>query len=145
MARSVAGLLLLLVCAFAPAPFPRREPRGDLQRLQGEWRLVRSAFGGSWVEGSRVTFRLQGDRATFRHGPQMLNTWKVRLNASKPLKELDLEAASVSRIRAGTVIPCVYRLENDELTIWEPSGESRPTSIEPNPALLVSVYRRQKR
>jgi uncharacterized protein (TIGR03067 family) len=147
MTRALAaGLLVLLFCGFAPAPFPRRAPQGDRKRLQGEWRLVRRGFAGQWHEDVPVTLVVNGGQATFRCDGEVLGAWKVRLNPSRSLKELDLEAVSVSYLPAGTVAPCVYRLETDELTIWESSTNGlRPKAIEPSAALTVSVYRRVKR
>jgi uncharacterized protein (TIGR03067 family) len=148
MTRSLAaGLFVLLLLGFAPAPFPRRAQEGDLKRLQGEWRLVRSAFADEWSEGGQVTLVVRGDQLTFRQGGEALGTWKVRLNASKLLKELDLEGVSGFGLRAGTISLYVYRLEGDELTLWESSSTSglRPKVIDSSAGLYLWVYRRVKR
>jgi uncharacterized protein (TIGR03067 family) len=148
MTRSLAaGLFVLFLLGFAPAPLPRRAP-DDLKRLQGEWRLVRAAMGDAWhgdVEGAVV---VKGDQVTFHSHGVALNTWEVRLNPSKPLKELDLEGDSRFSVRAGgNVIRYVYRLEANELTLWESSTDNsvRPTLTDPRETTYAWVYRRQKR
>src|SRR5262245_18666492 len=142
----VAGLLSLLLCAFAPAPLPKTDrSNGDLRKLQGEWDLVElytksePPSPASPPLDYRPGVVIRANRMRELVGiSETGDEWTISLNArGKALDRQDREG----RRRLG-----VYELKDDVLTIYSrDSDEGRPTAhdLEKGP-VRVEVYKRRK-
>jgi uncharacterized protein (TIGR03067 family) len=159
-------LLAIGTAAAAPAPFARPDRpdrRPDLERLQGDWELIRVVGRNGRVtelkQGDRLVLSFSGRRAVFGdpRRPTRSEEWVVTLDASSAPKKMDLnyseerlEKAPYLRDMTGL---CIYRLQGDTLTIRLGGGDSkegRPANFE-SPAggdtsdPDVCMYRRKSR
>jgi uncharacterized protein (TIGR03067 family) len=133
MKRLVLSVVLLAAAsaAGAPAPFSktdREERRGDVAKLQGEWKETSYEI---WISGGKYGVSHPG-----------LDTWvitgrrlsKVRMSSSESIQQtIRLPApATIDFIsdRSGQAWRGVYELKGDALTIcMAPPGCERPESL----------------
>jgi uncharacterized protein (TIGR03067 family) len=100
----------------------------EAQKLNGEWRLVRTVFLGlqsEEMECAGVRFIFRGGRLTI--GPPEANTqFAYRLDVTKRPRAIDLRR--VSAPNKGGLLTGIYRFDDDELSIRLDEGE-RPTEF----------------
>jgi uncharacterized protein (TIGR03067 family) len=123
--RRAIPLLALLCLAFAPAPFPRRQPpdaagRRDLQAMQGVW-------AERFADSAAVT--ITGDRMEYHPD----HAWKLTLHARADPRRV--AATGVGSENAGKTRVGLYRLEKGKLIIcWRRDSAGKlewPSSLDP--------------
>ena len=124
-------LLAALVADGAPAPFPKPARRAtDLQRLQGEWLLVRA--NGTPHAGDRITATIAGGRMTLRQRGRRDAEFEyhIELNPNTSPTRLDRHYADGKGLHS----PGIYRIEGDTLTLvtGRTVGSPRPDDLEPS-------------
>jgi uncharacterized protein (TIGR03067 family) len=133
----------------SPEPAARAEPRnvakGDLDKLQGTWRLKSSLWNGvPETEAARsVTYLFQGDKfiQVDRDGNRVEAT--IRLMSDQTPKAIDCWSNN-----GGQASPGIYELEGDSLRWCSPLGNAkvRPTefSSQRGSKKYLLVLRREK-
>lgn len=91
LVRLGAVVVLVAAAAFAGWHFLLREPRDDLERFQGEWRLTDARQGPAGEDAVRVAVRVDGDRWQYLHGGGEGRAFRLSLNEAADPKEIDLE------------------------------------------------------
>jgi uncharacterized protein (TIGR03067 family) len=133
------------VCfAFAPAPLPRRGCERDvLAKLQGEWRRARCVQYGQEYEPSALRVLIVGDRLRYVAGDRVTAEYALRLCPTGRPPRIDFRDAAVE----GRLLPGVYRLEGDVLTVCTASwGMERPAGLDDLRAgHLLTEFRRVRR
>jgi uncharacterized protein (TIGR03067 family) len=131
-----------------------RGPTADLDRLQGEWRVV--VPGRDEEAGPPVLIRVAGDRWTYVAGGREQRTYRVGLNPAASPKEIDLvqlgpdgEPATYTHGPGrGSVVKLhgVYSVNKDEArVVLRPGVEPRPTSLDdPGDAQTLTLKRTAK-
>ena len=128
-------LLAVLCLAFAPAPFPKpARGKSDLERLKGSW------FGDGGLEA-----RFDGDRLTYYRNGELVNVYRVTLNAAATPKAIDLKGIGGGAADGRSYLG-IYRLEKDTLQMYSRGwSEVRPTTFVPANGYHTSVLKRKKR
>jgi uncharacterized protein (TIGR03067 family) len=132
-----AVVLCLLVAA--PAPFPKVERRGDLERLQGEWEhgALYYSHDGQWHKNTTLPPRsilIQGNDVIYPDNSR--ETFSLRGRTSP--RGIDLSSDDTARPALG-----VYSIEGDTLTLVVACrGDQRPTSFDSG--YYKVVYRRKR-
>jgi uncharacterized protein (TIGR03067 family) len=123
----LAVVFALLSLAFAPAPFPKGERRGDLERLQGEWAhaaLYYSHDGQRQKNSSLppLDVRIQANQIVYHDGSRETFT----LHRRTPPRGIDVSGDGVARPALG-----VYSIDGDTLTlVVAHQGDERPASFD---------------
>jgi uncharacterized protein (TIGR03067 family) len=143
-----AVLATALAMAFAPVPppKPRRAPTAEeeLKRLQGTWQLA-----GAVVHGVRggvspdAYWVIKGDLATEHRAGTVAGRWRLALDPSKSPKAIDLKED-----RGNSLLPGVYELEGDTLTLCYGSlgrAKGRPADLKARRDVCIEVLRRAKK
>lgn len=122
--RTTLALLVLIVSA----PTARSEDAKaaeESKRLQGEWQAIKAQAKGEKLtkddaEVKNMRFVIEGDKMTLRHadGSGGKRTKTFKLDPTKTPKELDITSHDGSE--NGETAACIYKLENDRLTICMP-------------------------
>lgn len=124
-------LLAALAADGAPAPFARPARRAtDLERLQGEWVLVRA--NGTPHAGDRISVTIADRRMTLRQrGRSNAEVeYHIELDPGTSPKRLDWHYTTNKGLRTAGV----YRVEGDTLTLvtGRTVGSPRPDDLEPS-------------
>lgn len=142
--RRVLPLFALLLVAFAPAPLPKRarpDDRADLQKVQGEWVLVRASTGGK--PDGNVLRGLVFSGSTFRMlGPVgYRGDWTFAMDPRTRPRSLDMVAPG-----GELLIEAVYSLEGDRLRICSHTAATRrPSDLSGDgPSDMLWVFTRKK-
>jgi hypothetical protein len=126
-----AVVLFLLVAA--PAPFPRPERRTDLDRIQGEWEMVRVVYGVSFGDGRKI-MTLDASPASRDHLVSVRrDRWTARVRGSLSYQlTVKLHNGEVDLLDVGEQVTQrgVYALARDTLTVCVAgSNRARATSL----------------
>jgi uncharacterized protein (TIGR03067 family) len=100
------------------------------KELQGEWRAVEYQIGGNpapkaVVEKARLV--IAGDQMTWNSGGTSVRQSRIRLDASKSPKEIDLTA--LDGPGTSTTYPGIYSLEKGRLRLCYSHTKDRPRSF----------------
>jgi uncharacterized protein (TIGR03067 family) len=129
-----AVLISLATTCTAAAPGGHK----DLDDLQGEW--VPTAIFSDGVpkktEGNGLIF--EKDILSFRGGGTIsAMKWRIELTPTTSPKHIDAFPGIDSGAPPGTIIPCIYKLENRVMTLCMPQGNlqtmRRPPTFESRP------------
>ena len=141
MRTSLVLVLASLSLAFAPAPFPRRQPAfaSDAQRIQGDWLLTTQFHNGSetrTTDGTRWVFG-QGGKMQIVSGGRF--DWTYSINPAATPRTLDMSFG-------GNVLRAVYSVDNDTLTITYNPGDwgKRPAGLRASANDLRMTFKRQR-
>jgi uncharacterized protein (TIGR03067 family) len=131
--RRIVPLLTVLLLGFAPAPFPKPEPRrpSDLARLQGEWEVVEVADKKGRTKpseaGVSVRFVIASNRVIIRLAGKDLRcddcTADLALDPAATPKQVTWKPISVrsgdktERAEDDLKLVGIYRLVGDDLVI----------------------------
>lgn len=129
-ARKLVLVLALLSAGFAPAPFPRAarpKKEGDLDRMQGTWAVVERRYAGSVLKVENAQVTLRGSRWHFIFNSEVRSRWDVRLGPTATPRSLDYVSADGNPT---SVLPAIYRLDGDTLTVCYTQGKDRPTDFD---------------
>ena len=137
-----ASLLLTLALADAPTP-PPDSAVSDAGELQGEWEIVRFAFGTNDLtrvyEGDRWVFA--GHSARFIGASGRIGSPRALLvNVAGEPSEIDVTDQD------GQTEQGIYRRASDEL-LWarKLAGDGRPSSFNPASGVRSATLRRVKK
>jgi uncharacterized protein (TIGR03067 family) len=120
--------------------------RKELDRLQGEWKLVSATRDGKDMPEERVRgYRntVKGDRFTVSHDGKDVETGKMQLNPAKKIKEVNLVLAEGKQMALG-----IYELSGDTYKLcYAPPGKERPTEFsgKAGTGWTLSVWQREKK
>jgi len=135
------------VClAFAPAPFPKagRQRGGghELERLQGDWSVLRTTIDGREFPPNEQMLTVRGRTLVYHASGRATTRWEIEVDPAKEPKELDY------RGRRGDVVLLIYCLRGDELTIcWrnDDNAKGRPVDFRGGDGLGVYILKRTNR
>jgi uncharacterized protein (TIGR03067 family) len=135
--------------AFAPAPFPRparrvSDPNQEvLKKLQGTWITVTRIAGGGVMRNHTAV--IAGDRVKYLLNGEVRTEWAITLDATKKPGVFDQRKVG-GRVGLGEVMPGIYRLEGDTLTIcYRQNGTERPANFDGSQRdNWLDVMKRQK-
>jgi uncharacterized protein (TIGR03067 family) len=120
----------------------------ELARLEGVWSFVVVKVNGKEQprgghEADRMIIQRDGRFAVVQR-PQITHG-TLSVDPSKTPKQYDVHIAT-GRIK-GLVVPCVYEIAGDTLTLCMPLGKQRPTEVasKPGDAHLFEVFKREQR
>lgn len=146
LGKVAAFVLLLGVCVAAVWywGFYEPEPKDDLGRFQGDWKLTIGASGENEEEESPLrAIRITGDRWQFLAGGREIEgkTFRITLNETVNPKEIELTLLDatgdpVGRYRSHGV----YTIDRKTARVLvEPVNKPRPTSLD-NPGPDANVW-----
>src|SRR5262245_13200464 len=132
MSRVLTALAaLLLMTAFAPAPFPRttRTPEGlSVQTVQANWTVVRKesiSNGTKSIYNSGIShIRIEGDRWILMNNGKHLATYRIVIDGTKRPGTIDWYPAEKSERKQNTLWVGAVKREGDYLLVMY--GGSRP-------------------
>jgi uncharacterized protein (TIGR03067 family) len=135
-------LLFVVLGAASAAPLPFPKPRGesDLERLQGEWVVVREKFGDEKrLYGWAVRFR--ADRVTFLVEGSVSTDWKFTLDRTRARRRITMRRD----VGGGAVVELdyVYRVEGDTLYLAE-GDSSYPSDLKGDKGDWLYVFKRKR-
>jgi uncharacterized protein (TIGR03067 family) len=128
--RTTLLLLVVLAVGFAPAPFRRAarpKKEGDLDRMQGTWAVVERRYAGNVLKVENAQVTLRGSRWHFVFNGEVRSRWDVRLDPTTAPRSLDYFSADGNPT---SVLPAIYRLDGDTLTVCYTQGKDRPTGFD---------------
>jgi uncharacterized protein (TIGR03067 family) len=133
--RSILLLIAVLSPALAPVPFPKPgQGKSELERLQGSW------LGDGGLEA-----RFDGDRLTYYRNGEMVNVYRVTLNALAAPKAINCKGIGGGAADGRSYLG-IYKLEKDKLQLYSRGwGEVRPTTFVPANGYHPLVLKRMKR
>jgi uncharacterized protein (TIGR03067 family) len=139
--RCTLPLLAILCLAFAPAPFPRIN-RTDIQKLQGEWKVISEAFEGRMRPHRVSAIRFAGHSLSEASGGGRCD---VILDESRCPKGMEMVYGA--KLAEPVRLCAVYTLQGDVLRICYYSiQEGRPRDLSGKGTMqYLSVYRRSRR
>jgi uncharacterized protein (TIGR03067 family) len=142
----VALFLVALPLWGAPAPFlPRKMTaavEADLKALQGEWELIRLGRNGRMRAVRYMGVQPLPDVFT---GDSFKTSWLLGVNPWRVSVDPRTSPKRMSLSRGGRLLPCVYRLEGDNLTLcWTKDEKAHPTDFTPGTKTIIVVYQRKK-
>jgi uncharacterized protein (TIGR03067 family) len=160
--RVVLAFAAVVSASAAAAPVPARDDTKELQKLRGEWTLVRHVEPDGTVirhpEGSpgnsHFLLRFEGRKAVQEYDfgdPSLEITWNAVLDPSAAPKQIDLTVTDASH---SAFDPCkgkarrgVYQLDGDRLIIClaELDATARPTGFDPGRDREVYELKRVKK
>lgn len=138
-----AVVLLAGGVAFAAWYFLVREPepRNDLERFRGEWRLAREWEKAGGDDAVRTAVRVTDDRWQYLHGGGDGREYRITLNEQADPKEIDLDLIETRKLAGAAVrMRGVYRFDDDRTVRvrFGVGGEPRPKALdEPDAVVLV--------
>jgi uncharacterized protein (TIGR03067 family) len=146
---ALAVAALAIVAATVAAYFVLREPKDDMERLQGEWaiQLPREEGTEGGASGPPLLVRVKGDRWVYVAGGEERSFFRVKLNEAANPKEIDLtrttpdgKPASSTNDRGqqeAVVMRGVYAIDKKTLKVsLAPGTQPRPTDLTaPHPAV----------
>lgn len=121
----------------------------DAKDIQGLWRLVRGEFEGKDTTEAQVEARtrwtISADTITIFHKGNKGGSWKYKLDPKAQPPAIDLTASGP---QGDTVMPCIYQLEGDRLTVciqnFPAKGRPKDFITTPNSGIGKYVYARMK-
>lgn len=130
--RVVAVVALVVLAALAVWYFAVREPepRNDLERFQGEWRITVAA--GGQKRGTDNAVRVSGDRWE-SITPATSRAYRVAVNESASPKQIDLELLDTAGLRGAPVkMHGIYSFDGNRSArvVMGPANEPRPTNLD---------------
>lgn len=154
--RSIYAAFFVFASMLAPLVAGGVDPptQGDLEKLQGRWKLTKyeqnDAAGellhllyGVGADKSSEQFHLgvKADLFDFNTKDKVLRVATAKLDETKNPKAIDLvrNTGAGKRTFAG-----IYKLEDDELTLCIAGSDSRPTAFKANPGQVLLRYKRIK-
>jgi uncharacterized protein (TIGR03067 family) len=156
-------LLAVLLTGFAPAPFPKHEPRHptDLTRLQGEWEVVEIADSNGRTklseEGTSITFIVKSNVVVVRLAEKGMRgdfEGRMTIDPEAVPKQVTWRLASagvgekLESVKDDVKLLGIYRLFGNDLTICAANGkeQKRPAgfdvSVSSTNALIVCRRKR---
>ena len=106
----------------------------DLDKLQGIWVTTSAVSNGAPAKAKGVVFKFEKDVLSFGMPGKPPMKWRVKLDSSSSPKQIDGIPFPETGAPPGTVIPGIYKLENNVLFISFPQGNlqmmRRPTDFE---------------
>jgi uncharacterized protein (TIGR03067 family) len=122
-------------------------PKGDAQKLEGTWRMVRGSMDGNELAGEIVRsarLKIDGDKHTVRVGDDtMVGTH--RLDPKEKPKTIDV--TDTEGPFKGQTLQGIYRIRGNEFTVCFPApGKDRPTKFTTKSGTghMLHVWRRYK-
>jgi uncharacterized protein (TIGR03067 family) len=105
-------------------------PKGDFQKLEGTWRMVRGSMDGNPLAGEVVRsgrLKIDGDKHTVRVGDDtMVGTHQ--LDPKKKPKTIDV--TDTEGPFKGQTLHGIYRIRGNEFTVcFAAPGKDRPTKF----------------
>ena len=124
-----AALAVILVGAAVRAG----DAKKDQEALQGTWKVnTVEERGQSKPDNDNHSVVIKGDEFTIKRGEQLFIKAKMKIDASKTPKHIDLEIVEDPKNRdVGKTVQGIYSLEGDQWR-WcatEPGNEGRPTAF----------------
>jgi uncharacterized protein (TIGR03067 family) len=122
------------------------EPRDDLGRFQGEWRLAVPALARGNQPAARgilgVTIRVTGDRWVYLDNGKEQKRYQLQLRPEANPKEIDLVMLGADDRPTDKVIRGVYVIDRDRAKVLHaPDPDPRPaTTDETDPKFEGSVW-----
>jgi clostripain len=138
-------LLMVLAAAVTAAAEGDDEAKKDLDRLQGEWRLVSATRDGKpMAEDMAKAFRtaIKGDRFTVSRDGKAAEAGALKLDPSQEPRAIDLTLDEGKRTALG-----IYELSGDTYKLcYAPPGKGRPREFAAGEGTgrTLSVWRRAK-
>jgi uncharacterized protein (TIGR03067 family) len=122
-------------------------PKGDAQKLDGTWRMVRGSVDGKGLAGEVVRsarLKIEGDKHTVRVGDDtMVGTH--RLEPKEKPKTIDV--TDTEGPFKGQTLHGIYRIRGNEFTVcFAAPGKDRPTKFTTKSGTghMLHVWRRYK-
>jgi uncharacterized protein (TIGR03067 family) len=144
---AVIRLLLVPLLGFAPAPKPKDDPKSELKKLQGSWRLVAFERDGvpRPVAASEPLRVVVSDQWSLRRDGELLNPRTLRLDPKKRPRQFELHMGG-----AQVTIEGIYALDGDTLKLcytFGPRGHGRPKEFRtvPGRGQSMQTFKREKR
>jgi uncharacterized protein (TIGR03067 family) len=139
--RTLILLAAVLTLSLAPAPLPRRPPRGEGPKLQGEWEVV------SWetrIDGivsglaDSMTARFASDRLEIASEGRVQYKYELTFEAARPAR------VTLRNVVTRAVTPAIYRLQGETLTLcYRGPGQERPAEFHDKHQWMVVLKRKR--
>lgn len=131
----------------AVAPLAQPAAQNDAQDIRGLWRLVRGEFEGKDTSAAQLDARtrwtITADTISIFHKGNKTGSWKYKLDPKAQPPALDLTTTNPVH-----VLPCIYRLEGDRLTVclqnFPEKGRPKDFISTPNSGIGKYVYARMQ-
>jgi uncharacterized protein (TIGR03067 family) len=108
-------LSVTAIVAVMASEDPKEASQKELERLQGEWKMVSGLRNGNEIPAEAVSHmrcRVRGARVTFLREDKPVEEVTITLDPSKQPKVLDAKLADTQKVAPG-----IYQLEGDSFTL----------------------------
>jgi uncharacterized protein (TIGR03067 family) len=149
MIRKLLSAAAVALCAAALSVAAHEPADKDLKALQGAWRQASAELDGKPFpaeEVKRGTWTFKGDEVLFAQGGTVFETSKVKLDASKSPRHIDLVPQDGPD--KGKTVAGIYELKDGKLTVCLPDrkadAKARPAEFKSGKTHALIVFERDK-
>jgi uncharacterized protein (TIGR03067 family) len=149
-----AVLACVAAMAFAPAPFPKPDRKNDLQKLAGDWTVIRYEMSGRAMNiGATLKVKVEGEKWSFfretngKTTPSTAYSFKLDQKHDPRLIELTMANAGPA---GSSKLMGIYRWEREQVQVvfhWEPkTGPKWPVGFDgADKRAYLMILKRDKR
>ncbi len=117
----------------------------ERERLQGTWHATTVVSDGNSMKSEGIEFVFEDEVLSFRRdGRPLPMRWRVEVTSGSSPKHIDGIPLGDSGAPPNTVIPCIYKLEDDTLTLCIPQGDlqtmRRPVDFDSKKGSKIGLF-----